>query len=887
MVQLFTTRTPPVLIPFLLFSAISGTSSSISSSSIYPTQPYALLDSCLTGSNITKNNNFNDDQTPIVHSVFPASISNATVVLKISIKDAVTVLQSNDLSISWTWAAGRARSVAFSKRSQRLRIISPIQDDEFHVELELEKDTTGACNSDINASTWDGFCPLWKRQTYFHAQLVKKQSSRECQFTSKDSASHGRILLPCPAGTFMRVLVDDTWFDRNQAGLNQVNYFGINASLFMDFAYRPDDHLAKDMTACMPCNNKGLDCAKGSAGFHGGVQIRPGHWRVDFATSAKFAAARCRTPGVCDTGGRCSLQTKRTGPLCELCISGFALKGGKCVSCDEQDYTALGIAAGILVILIAVVAVFRKKIVALRFLWRDLIRIFKVLLDTSQILAAMPVVLDGIVWPDAILTMLRYCNLASLDITQYIGINCVGGQQVSYFFRATFLLSFVFLALVVLLALHVALINRKSNWWMTKATEEQKKEFAEQVLNDLFDDADADDSMTLDQAEVDHIITKLSSSEVAKKLVVQHQAEGSKDMEKNEFVNFMLRSQDKKLVDLGPIILNSFKTHKQREIMTILTPFILILHTPVTAKVFALFSCDRVGGPGRMLRSTSLSDRETFGFLKADYSAGCLDLESPPEQVVFYVFAFLFLAFVTIGFPCALALYMWRRRKILYSFEVWSTIGFIYERFNRGAEFCDLHILMYKTLLCAGIVTLQDWPVLQRAVGTAISVCYLTWYAYLSPMRNNTVTLICLYGIGTSCFFYVSAGIFAAGSDTDPFIQMMVAYLMIAAAGGLLLAGMLAVVYSIKLARASLSDPMAHHRTSTRDEVKRKNSLTQVAPMMNPKRMSGKAMEAELSRIQREHVELREELSKMKETHRPETTTTGGETSQASYQETL
>jgi hypothetical protein len=176
---------------------------------------------------------------------------------------------------------------------------------------------------------------------------------------------------------------------------------------------------------------------KGSAGFHGGQNIKDGYWKVNYAVNAEFATAKCKTPGVCLKGGQCKPGTNRNGTLCEECDDGFGLRNNKCASCDDQDYTPMLIIMGIALVFILAVVYFRRKLNKLRHLWRDVIRISKVIIDSSQILAAMPTVLDGMEWPENLLTMLRLLDLSSLDFTQYMGMSCFNGQQISYYLKAT------------------------------------------------------------------------------------------------------------------------------------------------------------------------------------------------------------------------------------------------------------------------------------------------------------------------------------------------------------------------------------------------------------------------------------------------------------------
>ena len=322
----FATPFPCILITIIFILSIRSTSASI-----YPTQTFERRpNTCTDG--LQKNIIYNHT-APTIRSIFPSSIQNATIVIQISLEDPV-VLSENDLLISWSWPAAVSRKVSlkpvpYSSRSQRIRISPSSTSKEFYIELELEHDATGVCNTDtINRTMFDGFCPLWKRQTYFSARLINAAEA-ECKFSSKISQQHGNMLLPCPVGTYMRVFKEDNWFSNDTfQGMNVVDYQHITADSFLDFTYRPNEHGLENITACVSCDiNPGLECPIGSAGFHGGVKVKKNFWRVDYAVKAEYATARCRTPNVCEYGGRCAESIHRNGTLCELCNIGYGIRG--------------------------------------------------------------------------------------------------------------------------------------------------------------------------------------------------------------------------------------------------------------------------------------------------------------------------------------------------------------------------------------------------------------------------------------------------------------------------------------------------------------------------------------------------------------------------------
>ena len=186
-----------------------------------------------------------------------------------------------------------------------------------------------------------------------------------------------------------------------------------------------------------------------------------------------------------------------------------------------------------------------------------MIRISKVIIDSSQILAAMPIVLDGIEWPDELLVMLNYLDLSSLDFTQFIGMACWGGKQVSYYTKATVLLSFMATALFILYVIYKISIVLLFKWWAT-APIDDKETFMRTELSDLFDLADYDDSGTLDKEEIETVITKMSNKQVSATVVnafkkIYVEGKDVKELERPEFIKFLLTmnaAKKKEMADL-------------------------------------------------------------------------------------------------------------------------------------------------------------------------------------------------------------------------------------------------------------------------------------------------------------------------------------------------
>jgi hypothetical protein len=826
---------------------------------------------------------------PRVVSVRPNSTTHgSSVVLEIHLSNAPTLLKAHgdtELLVIWTAQGKNTGTTSTAPRtvqSKRFSIVSTPTNETFNVAIDFQGNKTIPL-----------IPPLWQRSSYFFVRLVKRNT---CEFTSAPTEEHSGWPAPCGSGEYLKVL-RGAWFDHTRPVITAVD--------FLDFSYRP---LRTDDASvmCLECP-RGLDCSQSSqqeilrsqeeaeqrklkqnqtnstgstgstgdtikfpaAGFHGGIGVQKGYWRVDWSPDAENTASRCRNQTACVRGGRCLPGSHRTGPLCEVCQLEYGMRAGGCVPCNYQDYVPLIILGSIIFITLVVVTIFRKRLHELRNVWWSIGRIFKVIIDCSQITSAMPLVLGDIYWPDSLLGLFSIMDLSTLDFTQYIGLSCINGRETSYYQKSSMLLSFLVISVITAILAYRIMIWYKRNWWNNKADEEEKEQFITEVLEDVFEVADIDDNGKLNVTEaivvakhvgnkkiagllVGHMHRKrniqkkdsitldgangairstrkrfsasnmFTSNETRKKMVIEAEAEKKKTrkvfLRREEFVKFM-RKQD----NIGDIVLRAERAERLREIMTLFTPFLLILHTPITARVFALFTCDDVGGDGLRIRSTAedvydgagslngddLSQRLVRGFLPNDYKLACMDFSQPgnPAAVLFYIVCFLFLGLVTVGMPLGLVSFMCLRRNKFYEYGTYSELGFLYERFKKGSEFADMYILIYKTMLCAFIVFLNQWPRLQRVVGLSICMIFLTWFAWTKPMRNPIVTKMTLYGFCVTAFMYASTQIFAE-SGTDETIIVLFVVLIFAFKIGLLVVGIIAIQKSMSQARKTLKETL-------------------------------------------------------------------------------
>ena len=327
-----------------------------------------------------------------------------------------------DLLITWT-----ADVSTFA--SKRFTVLTSPTEDTFTVLLDFQHNNTAA-----------SIPPLWHRVTYFYLRLILPSSasqSSQCEFASSANIQHSGWPAPCGSGEYLKVL-GTPWFDPQHPI--------INADNFLDFSYRPLRSNANNTVSCVPCG-PGLDCSSTTdkppaAGFHGGIVVDKGFWRVDWALDAATLAARCRNTNACERGGRCASEFK-TGPLCEVCKVGYGMRAGVCVDCDRQDFLPVVIIGGLLVVVVTLLIVFRKVLHEFRAVWWSIGRIFKVLIDCAQIVGAMPGVLGNIDWPEELQGLFSILDFFSLDMTQYIGLACLDGKETNYYQKSGMMLIFV------------------------------------------------------------------------------------------------------------------------------------------------------------------------------------------------------------------------------------------------------------------------------------------------------------------------------------------------------------------------------------------------------------------------------------------------------------
>ena len=155
---------------------------------------------------------------------------------------------------------------------------------------------------------------------------------------------------------------------------------------------------------------------------------------------------------------------------------------------------------------------------------------------------------------------------------------------------------------------------------------------------------------------------------------------------------------------------------------------LLLVHTPVARSFFTYFDCISVSGKS---------------YLKEDMSLRC----DSDDYYLFMIFILFVGVLYVVGFPLAIAVYLYHHRNELYAVRVTDKIGFLYDRFQKGSEFWELHELIRKVMLTGVAVTLAHNPTLQVLMAAFVCVLAQVNLNYFKPHKNKIV-----YCIAQTCF---------------------------------------------------------------------------------------------------------------------------------------
>ena len=378
-------------------------------------------------------------------------------------------------------------------------------------------------------------------------------------------------------------------------------------------------------------------------------------------------------------------------------------------------------------------------------------------------------------------------DFVNLDLTALTGASC--DELVTY--HVTFIvMSLSPVVVLVLLAyqffhgrVQTALTVRK-----LQKDERQKNKALKKCYEELFQVVDVDKSGHLNALEVIDLLKLVGYHDTKGCVMTVHKAHqlirltsGSKyatemtediflqEMETGQLINHIdlifsthqskKRSKKKKAKSMLHDGMDILAWNEKRKLVTttfnIAMTVLLLLHTPVSKKVFQYFDCDIIGA-GDWSKS----------FLRVDYSIPCMVGGSMlPSYALFLPIVLLVLSSFTIFLPAFLSYSLVHNRNDLYKPMIILRFGWLYDRMRRGAEYWEIVEIIRKMTLTGLIVFFPRNPTIRACCCVFVCVIFTAALNYQKPHKNPLVFWVEQICYIVALLIYVIAMVFEAGLD--------------------------------------------------------------------------------------------------------------------------
>ena len=253
---------------------------------------------------------------------------------------------------------------------------------------------------------------------------------------------------------------------------------------------------------------------------------------------------------------------------------------------------------------------------------------------------------------------------------------------------------------------------------------------------------------------------------------------------------------------------------------------LMLIHAPVSRKVFQYFDCDRIG-----------SEDWSQSYLRADYSIPCsVGYSVLPSYVAFLPVVLIVFTTFTAALPILLTGYFFAKRNKLYTPVVLIRIGWMYRRMPRGVEFWEIFELMRKMTLTGLIVFFPNHPVVRACF--CLLICFFSsgCLNYFRPHKNNLVFWVEQMGYTAALLLFIAGIIFSESVELDEREQNTVAFITIGIFMVFAVCSFVAIVLTLYMVQKNIE--VESKRRST--VVVRPKSRPSAAGYM--KLMSGKAI---------------------------------------------
>ena len=515
------------------------------------------------------------------------------------------------------------------------------------------------------------------------------------------------------------------------------------------------------------------------------VRAKQGYWRVPWSTVnwSKVPVVFVKCPyfkdcvgwsvdsGIANATESCLLGTK--GPLCSKCVEGYTRDTVRCTRCSNESF---GIRVGIVIVSLILISIIikecrKKRKVCNCHKWikfyKSLLQIASISITFTQINSSMTGVID-VDWPIEWQNFLKRFNFVNIDVAQILGVSCIG----DFDFFVNFLGMCCLPVTITLLGLF--------NFIWTKAflkqqlknlNKNERKVKEEETYEMLFELTDSDHSGKIDPLEILSICKQFgwrleieTMIDILEKMGLKRDSMGILVIDKSYFLQIMknhtlkqaLKNHASAKCSNNSSTITMTTSHIVKYIaelqnyansLSSATQLLLLAHTPVSTKVFRYFQC------------TNLFGRS---LLVADYEIDC---DSDAYRNFMPVVLTVMVLF-TIGLPLLLSLYLFSHYKRLYTPKVFQKMGWLYDPYNKYAEWWQIHDVLMKMTL-TGLLIYVPTTESRSAIATLLCIVTMCNLNYFKPHKNKVLFWFTQLCFATTSSKYIMSLLLMTNKNTN------------------------------------------------------------------------------------------------------------------------
>lgn len=365
-------------------------------------------------------------------------------------------------------------------------------------------------------------------------------------------------------------------------------------------------------------------------------------------------------------------------------------------------------------------------------------------------------------WPSVYTQWMKRLSFANFDAMAMFGVTCLPGMSYEYkFMAAIFMIVSIVLVIFIQYTCKAVALNKS----LKNITEAQMKHAA----NHVFDTVDMDESGLLDPEEyqicLDHITPSkhihLDEVEIKQQMMAIGATipKGSytPELTRETFIKAVLSHQ------IGGRDSSEWIKYLERDklkskYVSVAVQIMLLLHAPASKKALWFFNAHHLYGTNP---KDPTDENYRRSFLKVDYSMEIWQ----PRWNIFLAFVAVTMVVYVIALPSYIFIALCRSRKHLWRPKEMTKYGFLYARFQPGAEMWELHELTRKLLLCGVIGFLPNTT--RAAVAILICVIAVACLNYFRPPRNKVIFLVAETAFITTTFKFLGAVLLQTSQDDN------------------------------------------------------------------------------------------------------------------------